>query len=72
MIVLQSLTPSQPRGVPGLRVFNICVTPNAYDGPTYQNIASSVFNVPPAEVELHALVYGERTASGMAGGRAGV
>lgn len=38
---------------------------------TYQNITPLVFNVPLFEVELHALVYGERTASGTAGGRAG-
>lgn len=31
----------------------------------------AVFNVPLFDVELHAEVYGERTASGIAGGRAG-
>ena len=36
-----------------------------------QNITPLVFSVPLFEVELHAVVYGERTASGTAGGLAG-
>lgn len=37
----------------------------------YQNMTPFVFNVPFAEVDDHALVYGDLTASGIAGGRAG-
>lgn len=38
---------------------------------SYQKMTPLVFSVPFMEVEDHALVYGDRTARGTAGGRAG-
>ena len=35
-------------------------------------MTSSLFSVPPFAVEVHALVYGDLTARGMAGGLAGL
>lgn len=45
--------------------------PSQPSGGPGQYITPLVFSVPFPELELHALVYGDRTASGMAGGLAG-
>ncbi len=42
-----------------------------WESGTDQNITPLVFKVPLLTVDDHALVYGERTASGIAGGLTG-
>lgn len=70
MTVKDLHTPSQPRGVPGLNSISKVIGVGEVDA-HYQKVAPFVFNVPFEEVDDHALVYGDLTARGIAGGRAG-